>query len=60
MSDPWQHSFTPDPQTPTACVICGLHAQWHPEHQPRESDRHLSLPQQAALESVRKREAGDE
>ena len=26
---PWEHPFQPDPLTPTACVICALHPQWH-------------------------------
>ena len=53
---PWQHHFQPDPQTPTACMVCGLHPAWHPEHQPPESGRFLSLATQAALRFIRDRE----
>jgi hypothetical protein len=26
---PWEHPFQPDPLTPTACIVCALHPQWH-------------------------------
>jgi hypothetical protein len=31
---PWNHDFLPDPLTPSACVVEGLHPAWHRDHEP--------------------------